>query len=187
MNTAREVSMSYLSPRERAVTVSLLIVPSAFLAILIVWRVVDVQLGTREVSRFIREHQGIVAQRLKDPKVHSFSLSHAPRNPSTLLIEFDVDDKATYLMLEDDLEKCWGLTFPASWKTRLRSDEDLGNNWGFAAQGIGEVVKAWMMLEVSAVASVILAIAYLCFALRRLKSYPIKGVKIEKMAGIDEL
>lgn len=46
--------------------------------------------------------QSIVNRRLENPKVHSFLLSHLAAQPGTLLIQFDVDDKATYEMLESD-------------------------------------------------------------------------------------
>jgi len=167
--------MGSVSRLGRAVVVSLLLVPTYFFAILIGWAAIDDILGSLEVSRFIREHQAIVAKRLSNSKVHSFSLGHSPSHSATLLIQFDVDDKPTYLMLEDDLSDHWGLRFPAEWNTHLRSKEDLGNNLGFAAQGIGEVGKAFWRIQVAVIASVTLAWAYLVLAQRRLRALPIHG------------
>ncbi len=170
--------MDYASRRGRAVIVSFLLVPASLFANLLASAALDYILGSLEVARFIREHRPIVAQRLSDPKVHSFSLGHAPGHAATLLIRFDVEDKATYLMLEDDLSDHWDLRFPARWNTHLRSNEDLGNNFGFAAQGISEVVGFLIRILVAAVVSSILAGAYLLLALRRLRAHRGKGEEV---------
>jgi hypothetical protein len=159
--------------RGRAVGVSLVLIPVAFFAILFGWGALDHVLGTIEVSRFIREHEAIVARRLTDAKVYSFSLSHAPEHSATLLVRFDVDDKATFLRLEDDLKDHWGLRYPAEWETRLRSEEDLGENYGFAVQGMREVAIFVRRIMISAVASIVLAGTYLAFALGR--GRPVEG------------
>jgi len=158
-------------------------IPCVFLTTLAVWAAVDNALGAREVSRFLREHRALVARRLTDPRVHSFSLSHDPGHPATLVIRFDVDTKAAYEMLENDLGGIWGLRFPARWETRLRNDEDLGNNFGFAAQGISAVAKFCEEVLTAAAASLLFASAYLAFALRRPRGG--KGAA-KKPAGVDD-
>jgi hypothetical protein len=87
--------MKSTSWRATAAVVSAFGIPVIFLAILFVWAKIDESLGWREVSEYIRDHQSIIEQRLKNPKVHSFSLARLPSHPGTLLIRFDVYDKAT--------------------------------------------------------------------------------------------
>jgi len=170
--------MDYASRRGRAVIVSFLLVPAFFFANLLASAALDYILGSLEVARFIREHRPIVAQRVSDPKVHSFSLGHAPGHAATLLIRFDVEDKATYLMLEDDLSDHWELRFPARWNTHLRGNEDLGNNFGFAAQGISEVV-GFLITDPSRRRCVFHPRgAYLLLALRRLRAHRGKGEEV---------
>ena len=128
-------------------------VPCLFAAILFVWNAIDTYLGSREVSRFIRDHEKLVAGRLTNPKVHSFRLLHDPTDAGTLMIEFDVDDKATYELLEKDLLAASSLRFPAVWQTKLRSGEDLGMDLGAAAEGIGRAVSGAGRLFIALVAS----------------------------------
>jgi transcriptional regulator with XRE-family HTH domain len=75
--------------------ISIILIPVIFLSITSAWNFIDAFLGSREVSRYIKDHQSVVTQRLNDPKVHSFTLEHDPSQWAALLIEFDVDDKAT--------------------------------------------------------------------------------------------
>jgi len=162
--------MNFDVQRALAIALSIGSMPCLFLGILVGWGWLDRVRGSKEVSRFIREHREVVSRRLADPKVHSFSLKHAPDNPAVLVIGFDVDDRATYLMLEEDMDKAWGLRFPAQWDTSLRSKEDLGNNYGFAAQGIGIAVKMMHRMLITAVVSIVLPLAYLVPALRRMRT-----------------
>lgn len=171
VSRAGMVQMDDASRRALAAVVSVFLVPFGFIAIFNVWSAIDNLLGAREVSRFIREHRTLVAERLLDPRVHSFSLGHAPRDSATLLIQFDVDDKAAYLMLEADLDDHWRLRSPAVWNIRVRSREDLGNNFGFAAQGMAEIgVFIWRVL-MTLLASITLAGTYLFASLRRLRGH----------------
>ena len=84
--------MQFPSWRTTAAVVSALAVPVVFVGILRIRGKIGESLGSREVSRYIRDHQSLVTQRLENPKVHSFSLTHNPSEPGTLLIQFDVDD-----------------------------------------------------------------------------------------------
>jgi hypothetical protein len=111
--------------------------------------------ATREVSQFIRDHQSIVSKGLKNPKVHSFSLTHLSSSPGTLLIQIDVEDKATYEMLEKDLDDIWGMRFPPQWKTTIRSKEQLSSNLGYAALGMGEAMKALGRVGNAAIVSLV--------------------------------
>ena len=141
--------------RCRAIGIALISFPCSFFAILLVWSWLESRVGGLEVSQFIREHHTLVAQRLSDPRVHSLSLTHAPEHWGTLLIQFDVDDRATYERLENDLDQSWNLRFTPRWKTDLRSQERLGNNLGFAAAGIGELEQGIVHAMVAAVLATI--------------------------------
>lgn len=178
--------MSLQSRRAIAILIWIHLVPCFFFTLWFGWGVIDDHLGVGEVSRFIRKHQPIVAARLANPKVHSFSLAHDPDHPATLLIRFDVEDRATYLMLEDDLDEHWGLRFPARWDTRLRSDEELGNNFGFAGQGLGEIGEGMWRLLIVAVISVVLPAVLLSLALRRFQDPPTKRAKGDGNGIADE-
>jgi hypothetical protein len=133
--------------------VSLLAIPVVFLGVLFTWAQIDKWIGSREVSEYIRAHQSIVSERLKNPKVHSFSLTHVPSQPGTLLIQFDVDDKATYEMLESDLDDIWGMRFPPKWQTTIRTKETLSDNLGYWAWGMGEAANALARIALAAAAS----------------------------------
>lgn len=156
------------SRRALVIVMAIIAIPCVFFIILMGWSMIDYAFGVREVSRFIRDHRAIVAARSADPKVYSFSPSHDPNWPAALLIQFDVEDKATYLMLEEDLSGIWRLRFPARWETHLRSKEDLGNNFGFAAQSIGEAAEFIQRVLIAAVASICLSAGWLVFARLRL-------------------
>lgn len=145
------------------------------IAILLGWAKLDLVLGEIEVTQFLREHRRLVAQSLFNPKVHSFSLSHAPDHPATLLIRFDVDDKETYLGLEDRLDEHFGLRFPARWETNLRSKEDLGNNFGIAAQGIGEIMAFFHRIVFTFLAAAFIAGVSVFLTLRPFGTRPSGG------------
>jgi hypothetical protein len=137
----------------RSALLSLLAILVVFLGVLFIWGQIDECFGSREVSQFIRDHQSIVSQRLKNPKVHSFSLTHVPSQPGTLLIQFDVDDKATYEMLESDLDHIWRMQSPPMWQTTIRSKETLSDNLGYAAWGMAEAGKAATRIALAGIAS----------------------------------
>jgi hypothetical protein len=94
-----------------------------------------------EVPRYIQRHQEFVAECRADPHVHLFSITRDKEHPWTALIEFDVDDRMTYLKIESAIRD-WGLMQRPYFKTKLRSNEDLGNDWGVAAEGMGEAGRA---------------------------------------------
>ena len=142
--------------------VSGLATPVIFVGILLVWRETDQQirelLGSREVSRYIRDHVSKVAQRLENPKVHSFSLTHNPSDPGALLIQFDVDDKATYELLESDLDDIWDLRNPPRWEITVRSKERLsgirGGYLSWPMRGIDKLMKAVLIALIASLAPV---------------------------------
>ena len=148
--------MKTSSRRRWEISLWLLSVPASFFAVLYVWSAIDTYIGSREVSRFIEAHQKIVAERLTNPKVHSFRLFHEPTHSETLVIQFDVDDKATYLLLENDMNDAWSLRFPAVWQTKLRSGEELGNNIGFAFEGIEEALKDMGKLAITGIVALMI-------------------------------
>lgn len=130
-------------------------IPATFIGVLFGWHRVDAAVGFREVTAFIEQHNKIVDDWRRNPKVYSLSLSHDPNQAGTLRIQFDVEDKRTYEMIEDVLFKeTSGMRFPPSWDTNLRSNEDLGNNWGFAAVGMGEALKAQARFSIAAFVSI---------------------------------
>jgi hypothetical protein len=96
----------------------------------------------RAVRDFISKHQKIVEKRLQNPKVHSFSLTPVPDDEATLLIQFDVDDKETFFLLDDDLRDCVELHNLPQWQTVVRSKERLGMDLGSIAQATGMVFEA---------------------------------------------
>lgn len=145
--------MEALSRTVRSAILSLLAIPVVFLGVLFTWGRIDQWIGSREVSQYIRDHQSIVSQHLNDPKVHSFSLTHDPSQPGTLLIQFDVDDKATYEMLESDLDHFLGMRFPPKWQTTIRTQETLSDNLGYAAWGMAEAWNALTRIALAAVVS----------------------------------
>jgi hypothetical protein len=149
-----------------AAVVSVSLVPIVFLGIIIIWAKIDGFLGSREVSRYIRDHQSIVSQRLSDPKVHSFTLTHNPSEWGALLIKFDVDDKATYEMLESDLDDIWDLRFPPWWEFTIRNKEDLGNNWGYAAWGLAELGEGLQRAMIAGLVALAQAGLFILIAVR---------------------
>ena len=96
----------------------------------------------RAVRDFISKHQKIIEKRLQNPRVHSFSLTPVPGDEATLLIQFDVDDKETFFLLDDDLRDCVELHNLPQWQTVVRSKERLGMDLGSIAQATGMVFEA---------------------------------------------
>jgi hypothetical protein len=149
-----------------AAVVSVSLVPIVFLGIIITWAKIDGFLGSREVSRYIKDHQSVVSRRLSDPKVHSFTLTHNPSEWGALLIKFDVDDKATYEMLESDLNDIWNLRSPPQWRTIIRSNERLSNNYGYAALGFRELGEFFQQMLVAGLISLAQASLFIFIAVR---------------------
>jgi len=147
------------------VFLSLIAIPSLFCGILYSWNSIDSLFGWWEVSRFIRDHQQLVNRRLRDPKVHSFRLTHDPKESGGLLILFDVDDKATYVMLESDLNDIWDMRFPPRWETIIRSKEKLGTSFGYVAWGLRQLGESINRVFMAAVASLALSGLVLFLAL----------------------
>jgi len=112
----------------------------SFFAVLWGWSAIDDLCGRAEVSRFIREHTDLVEARRQHPKVHEFSIQHDPEDFGALLITMDVDDKQTYDMLREDVKASWDLSVPPRMQTNLRSNENLENDFGYAAWGIAMVM-----------------------------------------------
>jgi hypothetical protein len=150
---AESALLEAISRTFRSAILSLLAIPVVFLGVLFTWGRIDEWIGSREVSQYIRDHQSIVSQRLKDPKVHTFSLTHDRSQPGTLLIQFDVDDKATYEMLESDLDHIWGMRFPPKWETTIRTQETLSDNLGYAAWGMAEALEALTRIALAGIVS----------------------------------
>lgn len=140
--------------------------PLTFFGVISGWAVVDRFVAHREVTAFIDRHQQIVDKRLADPKVHAFSLSHDPDQTGTLRIHFDVDDKSTYEMLESDLDALWKLHYPPKWDTKMRSNEELSNNYGYAAWGISLLWEGMVRLAIAAIASIVASGFVLCLVTR---------------------
>jgi hypothetical protein len=146
---------------------SVLLTPVVFFGIMFAWEQVDAFLGARELSHFIHDHQSLVTKRLTDPKVHSFSLTHDPAQRGSVLIQFDVDDRATYEMLESDLDDIWGLRYPPAWKTVLRSQEKLSKNYGYAAFGFRELFEGVYRMMIAGIVSLAQAGVFVLHAARQ--------------------
>jgi len=136
-----------------------------FVAVICGWGVIDKFFGYREVSIFIDQHGHLVAEWLADPNVHTFSLSHDPEDSATLLIRFDVEDKRTYEMIESDLDAAWEMRSPPRWETTMRSNETLGNNYGYSAWGMGLLAWGMIRLGIAAVASLLAFGVCVCLGL----------------------
>jgi hypothetical protein len=136
--------------------VTFLTFPITTALILFAWAGVDTALGYREVANYVEDHQQLVQDRLRDPRVHAFSLSHDPEHSGAMLITVDVDDKATFDAIEADLDDIWGMRKPPQWDINVRSKEELGDNLGYAAWGIGLIAMAQMRLLTSIVLSIAL-------------------------------
>jgi hypothetical protein len=123
-----------------AAVATALAVPLVFVSILVIWKWWDELLSHDEVSLYIRRHQSLVMRRLRNPKVHSFSLTHHPSVTGTLLVQFDVDDKSTWELLRSDygyagfvfraLGEVWSVFFTMTrqwarnqWEKRLSGEE----------------------------------------------------------------
>ncbi len=145
--------MQSISWPTTAAVVSALGIPVVFDGILYVWSIIDESLGRREVSLHIRDHQSIITQRLKNPKVHFLSLTHLPSQPEPLLIQFDVDDQATYEMLESDLNDTWVMRFPPQWETNLRSKERISKSYGYAAWDIAKLGEGITRMMIAGIVS----------------------------------
>lgn len=133
--------------------VLLLIWPLTFFGVFAVWREVDRFQGRREVRSFIREHEQIVAQRLADPRVHTFTISADPEAPEQLLIQVDVDDLKTFRLIENDVSDWVSLTNAPNYQSNIRSNEDPGNDLGAMAFGMGEAVESLKRFFVAFVAA----------------------------------
>jgi hypothetical protein len=147
--------------------VSVFAIPVVFVGIMFVWIQVNRFRGIREVSWYVRQHQSLVARHLQNPKVHSFSLTHEPGFSHTLLISFDVDDKATYELLESELDDIWEMRFPPMWRTTIRSDEKLPKSWGYAFLGMSKVFDIVYPALIAAFVSVAQAAFFIYRAWRR--------------------
>jgi hypothetical protein len=107
--------------------------------ILLSWRHIEKLRSSNEVDRYILDHREWISTRRLDPSVHELTLSN---RDGVLNIVVDVEDKRTFDKIEDELADIYSLRFPPKWATMVRSQEELGNNWGYAAWGVGELAIA---------------------------------------------
>jgi len=154
--------------RLQALFRALLIFPFALIGILLTWMLIDFTLGSIEVAHFIQVQRPFVARRLADPQVHTYSLRHAPGHWETLQIEIDVENRATFERLETDLEPIYHFRFPPRWNIIVRSREELDNDFGAAAAGIGEVFEFFHGVLISAGLAAATSAVYLVIRLREL-------------------
>ncbi|WP_425397629.1 hypothetical protein [Aeoliella sp.] len=134
--------------------------PIAFLSVLLIWRAVDRFEGQREVLEFVEAHQAIVAERLKDPRVYSFRIAPDPEDDSRLLIEWEVADRDTYLMLDKDVGDWVQLSQPPTMRCNLRSNEGLPNDFGAMAYGIGQLGETMFRVKMAvAIATLVVLIS----------------------------
>jgi hypothetical protein len=94
-----------------------------------------------EVSAFIKNHRKSIQSQRSNPSVHRFELSHDPAYQGRLLIQIDVDDKQTYLRLENTIDDCYLLNELPRWKTHIRNGEDLEMDSGQVAMGAGAAIN----------------------------------------------
>lgn len=115
--------MKNVDRRTLAYLPSFLAVPISFFGIVFGWFAFEHFLASRKVSRLLRAHEKLFAKRLTDPKVHSLRISQDASDRGTLVIHFDVDDRATYEMLEADPDGIWSLRFPPRWETTTKTSD----------------------------------------------------------------
>jgi hypothetical protein len=95
--------------------------PACFFAVIYGWQGIDAMIAKRQAASFIADHRDLVARQLADDKVHSLSLMHDPRKMGRLLIQVDVEDKATFDRIESELDESWSMRFPPRWEIVVRS------------------------------------------------------------------
>ena len=148
--------------------------PLTFFAVWCTWNTIDSFLARREVDAFLVNYSSLVETRLSDPKVYAFSIGRSPEHSGRLLITYDVEDAATYRQLESDLDMSWQMRFPAQWKTNVRSGEDLGNDFGFAARGFGELAESLVVFWTAVFLSVSVCGLVIWRSVRRINRLPVK-------------
>lgn len=144
--------------------------PVTFVAVVLFWRHVDRVQGQQEVQEFIQSHQAIVAERRKNPRVYAFDVAADQEDDSRLLVEWDVADKETYLMLDDDVSGWINLSQTPTWRCKMRSDEELPNDFGAMAFGIGELGEALFRLKVAVAVATLVTLVVLAGCLVQLWS-----------------
>jgi hypothetical protein len=69
-------------------------------------------------------------------------------------------------MLESDLDDIWNLRFPPQWKTTIRSNEDLGINYGYAALGFREIGELIQQIFIAGLVAIAQAGLFVLIAVR---------------------
>jgi hypothetical protein len=124
----------------RAIFLLFLCAIAIFFGIIFGWRFIDETLGKREVARFIADHEAVVAEKLRDPRVHAFALNPCPSEPWRLLVETDTDDKAAFEMLQESPDGIDKLRFVPLWQWKIRSGEE-PRNLGHPDRDVQEIQR----------------------------------------------
>ena len=127
----------------------------SFFAIMFGWSIIDLLGGRLETSRFIHDHSALVKSWNENPLVYAFAIQPDADHSGTLAIRIDVEDRKTYELIERDLDGIWELTFPPTFEINIRSGEELDNNYGFAAWGVGLAMVAVFRIGIAVALSVI--------------------------------
>lgn len=131
------------SSRIGVVIQSSIAVPIVFIMILFSWFGIQRFLGSRKESRLIRDQRSIVERWLRDPRVHSFQIGPTLGDFGRLLIRLDVDDKATFEMIERELDGALQPRLLPKWDITIRNGEKfvIDNGYGYHAEGIAMALE----------------------------------------------
>jgi len=148
-------------------------IPFTWAVIFFAWDAATYVVSYLRVSTFIEEHNLWVAEVGARPGVHSVSMGRDKQMPNRLLIQFDVEDKATFLAVESGIERLSRHRPPPRWDTNVRSGEDLGFNAGAAVIAGGEALAEIMDRLIQAFVAALISILVFCLALRHFRRHPV--------------
>lgn len=147
-------------------------IPLTWVAVFFVWNAATYAASYLRVSVFIGEHTVWLAEIQARRGVHSVSMMRDNEMPNRVLIQFDVEDKATFLAVESEIFKLKRLSPSPRWHANVRSGEDLGFNAGGAVIAGGEALAEITDKLIQLLVSGLLTILAFWLALRNSRRYP---------------
>lgn len=157
--------MWFPASRAGVVLAAILAAPALFIAILFCSASIEKYQESRRESQLIRNQEPILERWRRDSRVHSARLGRDPKWANRLLVQLDVDDKATceaivHELVGTGIEKARLLP---NWQFTIRNGEkyEIDYGWGIAAEGIGNVLEGMQMMMISAGISIVIAIMYI--------------------------
>ncbi|MEZ6039895.1 MAG: hypothetical protein R3C20_05275 [Planctomycetaceae bacterium] len=147
-------------------------IPLTWAVVFFVWDAATYVASNLRVSEFIGEHTVWLAEIQARPGVHSVSMMRDNEMPDRVLIQFDVEDKATFLAVESEIHKLKRLSPGFRWDANVRSGEDIGFNAGAAVIAGGEALVRITERLIQLLVSGLLSILVFWLALRHSRRYP---------------